>query len=83
MNHKKDRKDVTENIQTIVFKPTNTSEYTQPKLKAEENEEDLKDFFKSLKNLENNIIKSLGYEGKISLRKFYIFLKNNTLENRA
>ena len=80
LNHKNDRKDVTENIQTIVFKPTNTSEYTQPKLKTEENEEDLKDFFKSLENLENNIIKSLGYEGKISLRKLNIFLKNNTLE---
>ena len=40
----------------------------------------VKQFLRSIKNMENKIIRDLGYKKKISLGKYNNFLKNNTLD---
>ena len=40
----------------------------------------VKQFLRSIKNMENKIIRDLGYKKKISLRKYNDFLKNNNLD---
>ena len=74
-----DQKDLKEDIHPIVRKVIKTSEKRKAKIKNEKKEK-IKDFLKSIKNLENKILRYYGYKRRISLSKLNKFLEKYTLK---
>ena len=74
-----DQKDLKEDIHPIVRKGIKTSDKRKAKIKNEKKEK-IKDFLKSIKNLENKILRYYGYKRRISLSKLNKFLEKYTLK---
>ena len=80
-NNEINKKEVTINIKENII--TNNNKYnlstTDSKEKNFEKKE-IKDFLKSVRNLQNIIIRDLGYKKNVSLGKLNYFLRNNSLD---
>ena len=74
-----DQKDLKEDIHPIVRKVIKTSDKRKAKI-TNEKKEKIKDFLKSIKNLENKILRYYGYKRRISLSKLNKFLEKYTLK---